>query len=78
MNKFWTKTIVISVMVAYIFTISFGFLFNSTEEEKLNNNIVEVTYEAAKEQSLTNFEDIAATINKFYNTVVGVSKIIKN
>ena len=78
MKKVWIKTIAISVLAAYVFTMTFGFMDLHSITISGHGEQVEMAFseEDNKEQPAADIAYFAAAINKLYNTIVSIGKVI--
>lgn len=77
MKKFTLRTASISVIVLYIFTVSFSLLRNNNAKVPNENMIITYVEPHNAEKVPTNFEYFAEAINKIFRTIAVVNKVVR-
>lgn len=78
MKKNWFKAVALCVIASYIFTVSFGFSQSYTGLNKNSQDMIQSAVVENNDQDCGNphIEYFAAAINKLYNTIATVSKVV--
>ena len=79
MKKNWFKAVALCVIASYIFTVSFGFSQSYPGLNKDGQSVIQSAMVENNDQDCANphIEYFAAAINKLYNTIASVNRVVK-
>ena len=78
MRKGYIKTIAISIMAAYVFTMAFGYMNLKNSSESKEDVGFEMSYiNDEPSDKPSDIDYLSSVINRLYNAIVAVGKVVK-